>query len=65
VPGGAQMAYSELAFVTKNGSKVEGDGVAPDIEVKLTRDDLMLNRDRVLERAIEELTAKTRATVKG
>jgi len=33
--------------------------------VKLTRDDLMLNRDRTLERAIEELTAKTRATAKG
>jgi len=65
VPGGAQMAYSELAFVTKNGTKVEGDGVAPDIEVKLNREDLMLNRDRTLERAIEELTAKTRATAKG
>jgi len=25
----------------------------------------MLNRDRTLERAIEELTAKTRATAKG
>jgi len=65
VPGGAQMAYSELAFVTKNGTKVEGDGVAPDLEVKATRDDLLLNRDRILERAIEELTAKTRATAKG
>ena len=59
VPGGAQMAYSELAFVTKNGAKVEGDGVAPHVEVQLTRDDLLHNRDRVLERAVEVLSAGT------
>lgn len=60
VPGGAQMAYSELAFVTKNGSRVEGDGVVPNIEVTPTRDDLLLNRDRALERAVEVLLAKSK-----
>lgn len=56
VPGGAQLAYSEIGFVTKNGSRVEGSGVPPDIEVKLTREDYLLNRDRMLERAVEHLT---------
>jgi carboxyl-terminal processing protease len=59
VPGGAQMAYSEIGFVTKTGGRVEGDGVIPDIEVKMTREDYLLNRDRVLERAVALLTEKT------
>lgn len=61
VPGGAQMAYSEIGFVTKSGGRVEGDGVAPDIEVKMTRDDYILNRDRVLESAVAFLTAQANA----
>ena len=58
VPGGAQMAYSEIGFVTKNGSRVEGQGVAPDIAVNLTREDYLLNRDRVLERAVQHLAQR-------
>jgi carboxyl-terminal processing protease len=57
VPGGGQMAYSEIGFIARNGARVEGDGVAPDIEVKMTREDYLLNRDRVLERAVAHLTA--------
>ncbi len=56
VPGGAQMAYSEIGFVTKNGSRVEGTGVIPGIEVRLTRQDYLVNRDRMLERAVEHLS---------
>jgi carboxyl-terminal processing protease len=64
VPGGAQMAYSEIGFVTKSGGRVEGDGVAPDIEVKMTRDDYLLNRDRILERAVAFLTENTKPASK-
>ena len=58
VPGGAQMAYSEIGFVTKNGSRVEGSGVTPDIEVHLSREDYLLNRDRMLERAVQYLAQR-------
>jgi carboxyl-terminal processing protease len=56
VPGGGQMAYSELGFINRDGSRVEGNGVQPDIEVRPTREDLMLGRDRALERAQAFLT---------
>jgi C-terminal processing protease CtpA/Prc len=57
VPGGGQMAYSEIGFISSNGFRIEGDGVTPDIEVKLTREDYLFNRDRVLERAVAFLAA--------
>ncbi len=62
VPGGAQLAYSEIGFVTKNGTRVEGNGIAPDIEVRPTRDDYLLNRDRALESAVAFLTAQAAPT---
>jgi carboxyl-terminal processing protease len=52
VPGGAQMAYSEIGYTARNGSRIEGEGVKPDIEIKHSREDILLNRDRVLERAV-------------
>jgi carboxyl-terminal processing protease len=64
VPGGAQMAYSEIGFVTKSGGRIEGDGVAPDIEVKMTREDYLFNRDRVLERAVAFLAENTKPVSK-
>lgn len=66
VPGGAQMAYSEIGFKTKNGSRVEGEGVTPTIEVNPTRQDILLNRDVQLERAIAHLqsVAKDAVTTK-
>lgn len=37
-----------------DGSKFEGVGVLPDFELKLTREDLYKDRDRVLQKAVEE-----------
>ena len=51
VPGGAELAYSEIGMVSANGHRIEHDGVIPDIEVPITREDLRLNRDRTLEAA--------------
>jgi carboxyl-terminal processing protease len=51
VPGGAQLAYSEVGFVLANGRRIEGEGVIPDREVPLTLEDLRLSRDRPLEEA--------------
>jgi carboxyl-terminal processing protease len=51
VPGGADLAYSEVGFVLSNGKKVEGEGVIPDDPVPPTLADLRLGRDRALEEA--------------
>ena len=51
LPGGGQLAYSEIGFVLPKGGRIEGDGVKPDIEIARTRDDILFNRDRSLEAA--------------
>jgi carboxyl-terminal processing protease len=57
VPGGAELAYSEIGMVSANGHRVEREGVIPDLEVPITHEDLRLNRDRTLE-AAEDLLRK-------
>jgi carboxyl-terminal processing protease len=61
VPGGAELAYSEIGLVSAKGRRIEREGVIPDIEVPITREDLRLNRDRTLE-AAEDLLRKIAAT---
>jgi carboxyl-terminal processing protease len=51
VPGGAELAYSEVGFVLGNGKRIEGEGVIPDRAVPVTLPDLQMNRDRTLEEA--------------
>lgn len=51
IPGGAELAYSEVGFVMANGRKIEGVGVIPDRPVPLTLSDLRTGRDRALEEA--------------
>jgi carboxyl-terminal processing protease len=51
VPGGADLAYSEVGFVLSNGRHIEGRGVIPDVDVPLTLADLRVERDRALEEA--------------
>jgi carboxyl-terminal processing protease len=51
VPGGGELAYSEVGFVMANGKRIEGEGVIPDKVVPVGMADLQLNRDRVLEEA--------------
>jgi carboxyl-terminal processing protease len=51
VPGGAELAYSEVGFRLSNDKRIEGEGVIPDVPVPLTARDLQVNRDRTLEQA--------------
>lgn len=51
VPGGAELAYSEVGFVLANNKRIEGEGVLPDHPVPLRIADLQTNRDRALEEA--------------
>ena len=51
IPGGAELAYSEVGFVMANNKRIEGEGVIPDRPVPLNLPDLQMNRDRTLEEA--------------
>ena len=51
IPGGAELAYSEVGFVMANDKRIEGEGVIPDRPVPLNLADLQMNRDRTLEEA--------------
>jgi carboxyl-terminal processing protease len=55
IPGGGELAYSEVGFVMTNGKRIEGEGVIPDHLVAPTRIDLQQNRDRPLEEAQQVL----------
>ena len=55
VPGGGELAYSEVGFVLPNGKRIEGEGVIPDHLVPLALADLRVNRDRQLEVAQDVL----------
>jgi carboxyl-terminal processing protease len=57
IPGGAELAYSEVGFVMSNGKRIEGEGVIPDEVVPTTLHDLRLGRDRTLEKAQDMLKA--------
>jgi carboxyl-terminal processing protease len=56
VPGGAELAYSEVGFEMSNGKRIEGEGVIPDRQVAITLADLQVNRDRGLEEAQSQLS---------
>ena len=52
LPTGALLLYAYADFVTAKGDSLEGRGVVPDIEVKLTRASLLNGNDPQLEAAI-------------
>ena len=58
IPGGGELAYSEIGFVSPKGRRIEGVGVVPDKLTPLTQTDLQLSRDRALEEAQEMLQAE-------
>jgi len=59
IPGGGELAYSEIGFVMANGRRIEGEGVLPDRPVPPTIEDLRLSRDRGLEEAQRVLAERT------
>jgi C-terminal processing protease CtpA/Prc len=56
LPGGGTLSVSTFTALIPGGEEYVGVGVAPDVEVKPTREDLAAGRDAVLERAIALLT---------
>ncbi|HST20101.1 MAG TPA: S41 family peptidase [Blastocatellia bacterium] len=61
LPTGALFQYAIADFKTPKGVLIEGRGVIPDKEVKLTRRALLEGRDTQLEAAIEQVTKKRQA----
>ena len=58
LPTGALFQYAVGDFKTPKGVLIEGRGVAPDIEVRLNRAELLLGRDSQLDKAIEQIQKK-------
>lgn len=51
LPNGDFFQYAICDYVSFDGSRIEGNGVAPDEEIPLTQKDLLDGRDRALETA--------------
>jgi carboxyl-terminal processing protease len=60
LPGGGELAYSEVGFVTQSGKRIEGEGVSPDIELPITLERIRSGRDFALEEAQRVLAQKTK-----
>ena len=52
LPNGDGFQYAIANYISEGGKPLEGNGVTPDEEVKLTRRALLDGRDPVLERAV-------------
>jgi len=55
LPSGALIQFSYAVAWRPDGQIIEGNGVAPEVSVNVTRRDLAARRDRVLERGIQAL----------
>ena len=51
LPGGGELAFSEIGFTNAKGERIEGRGVIPDVAIERKRVDFVEQRDRVLEAA--------------
>jgi len=52
LPNGDGFQYAIANYLSVNGKALEGIGVTPDVEVKLTREALLAGRDPVIEAAL-------------
>jgi len=53
LPNGDGFQHALADYVSEGGRPLEGVGVIPDVEVKLTREALLAGRDPVIDTAIE------------
>jgi carboxyl-terminal processing protease len=56
--GGADLAISEIGFITSKGRTLEGNGVTPDKSIAVTLADLQNQRDVALKEAEEYFNKK-------
>lgn len=53
LPDGDGFQYAVADYISEGGKPLEGAGVTPDVQVKLTRDALLAGHDPVVDAAIE------------
>jgi carboxyl-terminal processing protease len=53
LPNGDGFQYAMANYISEGGKALEGNGVTPDVEVKLTRQALLAGHDPVMDAAIE------------
>ncbi|MFM2125415.1 MAG: hypothetical protein RL328_1866, partial [Acidobacteriota bacterium] len=52
LPNGDGFQYAVANYVSQGGQTLEGNGVTPDEEVRLTRESLLAGRDAVMDAAL-------------
>jgi carboxyl-terminal processing protease len=52
--GGSAVKVTIAKWITPNGKNLNKEGLVPDIEVKLTEDDIKSEKDPQMEKALEE-----------
>jgi carboxyl-terminal processing protease len=57
---GSELRVTIARWFTPNGRAIHGEGLAPDIQVDITAEDIEAGRDPQLQRAIEYLQELTR-----
>lgn len=57
LPGGGEVAVSEIGFISPRGNRLEGRGVEPDVVVVPGLPDIRARRDVVLDAAVRALGA--------
>ena len=65
LPTGAIFQYAIADFKTPKGVMVEGNGVTPDVEVKLTRKALLTGIDPQLQAAITQVKKQSKSVAGG
>ena len=58
LPNGDGFQYATANYISEGGKALEGLGVTPDVEVKLTREGLLAGHDAVLDAALEWIRKK-------
>ena len=58
LPNGDGFQYATANYISEGGKPLEGLGVTPDVEVKLTREGLLAGHDAVLDAALEWIRKK-------
>jgi carboxyl-terminal processing protease len=53
LPNGDGFQYATANYISEGGKPLEGVGVTPDVEVRLTREGLLAGHDAVLDAALE------------
>ncbi|MBI3261227.1 S41 family peptidase [Candidatus Berkelbacteria bacterium] len=56
LPGGSSLRITIAKWLTPSGKQINGEGISPDIEVKLTEDDVKAGRDPQFNKAKEILS---------